>query len=159
MSAAFRPLLYVGRALLAAEALGFVYWCVTGAFIIGRGHPDLLVAAIIAAFHYGSAAGVYAGVNEIAAAYEKHADEPLRVGLANSWLALNVVALVTDVMSLALALGEHPEDALLGAMLVVLAVLFLVLTVLGAVWLVVLRVAIARQPPPADELRVLHVNT
>ena len=141
---------WAGRLLLVLEFALFVYWVVVIG-VVGFADPNTFLSSIASATHYGATFAVYAGISEIDKANRRvRAGKRVNVEVSmnNMWIAIAVVALVTDVASVMLVVRGTDSTFLQTAywvLLVVLNSLFVGMTALDILWLLVLRASVAVQ--------------
>lgn len=141
---------WVGRVFLLLEFALFVYW-VTVIGVVGFADPNTFLSSIASATHYGATFAVYAGISEIDKAHRRVRTGRrvhVEVSMSNMWIAIAVVAIVTDIAGLMLVVRGTDSTFLETAywvLLVTLNSLFVGMTALDIAWLLVLRASIAVQ--------------
>jgi hypothetical protein len=143
----WEQLVWGGRAILGAEFLVFVYW-VTCIGVVGLSDPATFDSSIVSALHYGATFALYMAIIEVERSHHasSHGHGGVEVPTSNMWLALAVVALVTDtagLMNVARSSAFATLPHLLWVMLVVLNSLLVGMTAVDIAWLLGLRVMLA----------------
>jgi hypothetical protein len=117
---------------------------------VGSSHNVVLADMILVALHYGATFALYAGFAELERALERRERTqcPVDDVVNMMWIGLAVVSMVTDVLSLVLAVRGPELVEIGGAMqdlVISLNALLLALTVADVAWLLALWTYVATE--------------